>query len=193
MFLINLNEYDEGWARKEAKKADFTVRIPRAYAREETNVRPNIDKLDQVDCYELYVVRQERRVSLDTYVFYRLPSGTMITILLKRDGTVDFNPRILALRELDKLDREILIGFCYKYYSAFMNASHYDTSWIGYRDSLLHYGAYFRRSSINKRINNHRKRLYIDGYEDERGENTSEIVNSFKEAMINTYRNIEFI
>lgn len=189
MFLINLNEYDIGWKEKEAKNVDFTIRIPKSYAREESTDHVNVKDLDKVDCYELYVTKQSYMVTKDKNIYFKLPkSGTMIAIVLRGDGTVDFNPRLLALRELDKLDRDILLGFCCKYFHSLMNVCNEDSTYTD-RNWILLYASNFKRSDVNKRINNHSTRMYYDGYEDER---KAYNMDRLKESMIDEYKNIQF-
>ena len=97
---------------------EYCLRIPKAYARCETDKRDyNYDSVDKIPSYELYVEPQigDVRNNSDTYIYLKLPkSGKMISIIIYKDGGVNFDKRFhkYALREMDELDRRIVLGFC---------------------------------------------------------------------------------
>lgn len=114
-FLNEFNSY-----KKELDYDGFWLKIPRSHARMETEKVPfKLKDIENDPCYEFYLFRQlgtycSRR---DTIVLYKLPSGRLISIILYRDGGVDWNKdeRKYVLRETDELDRRIILGFCRKY------------------------------------------------------------------------------
>ena len=134
---------------------EYTLLIPKAWARGESDEylgNKEIVEKSGVDCYELHIERQigTPRNRRDTYVYLRLPkSKKLINIVLHMDGGVSFGRHHKdAIRELDALDRQIVLGFCDKY--------HYSLVYACYDDKedkfLMNDAARYRASDYKKRI-----------------------------------------
>lgn len=114
----------------ESEFEGYPILIPRAYAREETNVRTRKpEEIEKIDHYTLYITRQIGSVQTrrDSFIYVKLPqSGNYIPIILHVDGGVSFQPitKRLALREFDELDRRIILGYCRKFQSTLFWACH---------------------------------------------------------------------
>ena len=138
----------------------FSILIPRAYAREESNERIfNIEDARKVDHFELFIRRQvgtymSRRVA---NVFFKLPkSGRTVSVVVYPDGTgVEFEKslRKYVLRELDELDRRIILGFCRKWASNLHFACYHDDyRSTRIKESLQQCGLEYKASMQPKRI-----------------------------------------
>ena len=116
----------------ESEFEGYPILIPRAYAREETDVRTTkLEEIKEIDHYELYITKQIGSVQTrkDSFLYVKLPkSGNYIPIILHVDGGVSFQPitKKFALREFDELDRRIILGYCRKYHSTLVWACHDD-------------------------------------------------------------------
>ena len=148
--LINENVLSE------SELEGYKIFIPRAYAREETQVRTRKpEDISRIDHYELYISKQIGCVQTrrDTFVYVKLPkSGDYIPITLHVDGGVSFQPitKRLALREFDDLDRRIILGYCRKFQSTLRSECH-----NGHGRSkfyLQQEAAYYRASHQPKRF-----------------------------------------
>lgn len=134
----------------------YPILIPRAYAREETNVKTRKpEDINQIDHYTLYVTKQIGSVQTrkDSFVYVKLPkSGNYIPIILHVDGGVSFQPitKRLALKEFDELDRRIILGYCRKFQSTLKSECHngHERS----RFYLEREAAYYRASDQPKRF-----------------------------------------
>lgn len=133
---------------------EYALLIPRDQARGESDIYTGTqEEVSKIPHYELYIERQigswkNRR---DAYVYLRLPkSKMMINIVLHMDGGVSFDKKFhrYALRELDELDRRIILGFCDKYHNLLVQACYSDKP----DDYLLHLAATYRASDYKKRI-----------------------------------------
>ena len=140
----------------ESELEGYKIFIPRAYAREETQVKTRKpEEIEKIDHYELYISKQIGSVQTrrDTFVYVKLPkSENYIPIILHVDGGVSFQPitRRLAFREFDELDRRIILGYCRKFQSTLVWESH-----NGYGRSkfyLQQEAAYYRASHQPKRF-----------------------------------------
>ena len=123
----------------------YSIYIPRAYARGESNEwirKPN--EIQSLDHYELRITRQIGSVQTrkDSFVYIKLPkSDTSAAITLHTDGGISFHPstKRLVYREYDQLDRRIILGFCRKFQSMLFSACHDDEqrhrNWLEYQAS----------------------------------------------------------
>lgn len=99
---------------------EYCLRIPKAYSRGEVDRRDyDYETVEKVPSYELYIEPQigSVRNRRDTYVYLKLPeSGRLVSIILYKDGGVNFDKQFhkYVLREMDELDRRIVLGFCKK-------------------------------------------------------------------------------
>lgn len=114
----------------ESELTGYSILIPKAYAREENNDRiRNVDDIKKMDHYELVVTRQIGSVQVrrNTYIYLKL-SSRYVPIVLFMDGGVDFDKmhRKYVLREMDEIDRRVVLGFCRKFQSALFAACHRD-------------------------------------------------------------------
>lgn len=140
----------------ESEFEGYPIFIPRAYAREETNVRTRKpEDIENIDHYTIYITKQIGSVQTrrDTFIYVKLPkSGNYIPIILHVDGGVSFQPitKRLALREFDELDRRIILGYCRKFHSTLVWACH-DTQHRN-RTWLQNEAAYYRVSDQPKRF-----------------------------------------
>lgn len=96
---------------------EYKICIPKSYSRGESDKYVPVKDCEDVPHYELYIERQigSVRNRRDTYLYLRLPeSGMLVTIILYMDGGVGFDPKFhkYILRELDELDRRVILGFC---------------------------------------------------------------------------------
>lgn len=140
-------------ALKEA--AEYSLSIPRAYAREETNNHPGDP--ESVDHFELYVSDQPGswNVRRQTNVYLRLPkSGILAPICIYPNSArgVEFakTHHRLVMRELDKKDRHIVLGFCRKYATSLIDACHGRGS--EYETKLKTDAKFYRNSDQPKRF-----------------------------------------
>lgn len=134
----------------------YSIYIPRAYARGESNewIRKP-EEIQSLDHYELKITRQIGSVQTrrDSFVYIKLPkNNTSAAITLHVDGGISFHPstKRLVYREYDQLDRQIILGFCRKFQSILFSACHDDThrnrNWLEYQASK------YRFSDQPKRI-----------------------------------------
>ena len=109
-------DYKDVRLDEEGGKYSYAIHIPRAYARMETNVRPDFKDLENIPNYTLYITRQVGSIlnMRDTNIYYRLPSGRLVRILLHPRGgvSIDKLDHKYLIRETDELDRRIVLGFC---------------------------------------------------------------------------------
>lgn len=155
----NINESDginpsDNSLPNEQSLNEYTLLIPKEWARGESDHYTGTqEKVAEVPHYELHIERQigtwkNRR---DAYVYLRLPkSKKIINIILHMDGGVSFDPKFhkYAIRELDELDRRIILGFCDKYHNLLVQACYSDE-----RDSYVdHLAATYKASEYKKRI-----------------------------------------
>lgn len=133
---------------------EYALRIPKAWAREETDNRPtNPEDVINIPHYELRIEKQigSYRNRRDTYVYFKLPkSGTYISILIHPDRGVSFDKRFhtALIRETDELDRRIILGFCKMNDESLKRASYED-----YEDEHLKSRALcYKASDMPKRI-----------------------------------------
>lgn len=142
----------------------FSILIPRAYAREESNERIfNIEDARKVDHFELFIRRQvgtymSRRVA---NVFFKLPkSGRTVSVVVYPDGTgVEFEKslRKYVLRELDELDRRIILGFCRKHAYNIHSACFSDI------DNVYQYDKWLQKSGLEYKASMQPKRIRAGG------------------------------
>lgn len=134
----------------------YSILIPRAYAREESDVKVRkVDEISKIDHYKIYISRQIGSIQTrkDTYVYVKLPeSGNYIPIILHVDGGVSFHPvnRKYALREFDDLDRRIILGYCRKFHSTLTKECHDDSKKSKFY--LQTEASYYRASHQPKRF-----------------------------------------
>lgn len=131
---------------------EYTLRIPKEYAREESNKIPKDPST--VPHYELYIERQvgSYKNRRSTYIFWKLPkTGRLVAVELLMDGGVDFkkDEHKYILRETDELDRRIILGFCLKYQSLLKDECYSDDEpsvdlWL--------YARHYKVSEMPKRI-----------------------------------------
>lgn len=113
----------------------YALYIPKQYARGEVREYPSKEDLEsgKIPRYELYITDQvgSKQCRRNTYVYLRLPSGKIVPIILYTDYGVGFEPRDhkYVLRELDRLDRQIVLGFCRHNHSSLVSACHGDAEW----------------------------------------------------------------
>lgn len=113
----------------------YAIYIPKAYARGEVNDYPRLQDLESgsIARYELYITDQvgSPQCRRNTYIYLKLPSGRMAAIVLYTDRGVGFEPRDhkFVLRELDELDRRIVLGFCRLYQYSLRDACHGYSNW----------------------------------------------------------------
>lgn len=110
---------------------EFKISIPKAYARGESSKQVTLDEVEDIPHYEIYVERQvgTTRNRRDTYLYLKLPkSGMLVTIILYMDGGVGFDPKFhkYIIRELDALDRRVILGYCLYHESSLKNACYRD-------------------------------------------------------------------
>ena len=155
----NINESDginpsDNSLPNEQSLNEYTLLIPKEWARGESDYYTGTqEKVAEVPHYELHIERQigtykNRRPA---YVYIRLPkSKKLINIILHTDGGVSFDPKFhrYAIRELDELDRRIILGFCDKYHANLVHACYSDE-----RDSYIdHMAATYKATDYKKRI-----------------------------------------
>ena len=135
---------------------EFKISIPMAYARGESSKRVSLDEVEDIPHYEIYVERQvgTSRNRRDTYLYLKLPkSGMLVTIILYMDGGVGFDPKFhkYIIRELDALDRRVILGFClYNEYSL-LTACYREEDHIWNKD-LIRKGLDYKVSMMPKRL-----------------------------------------
>lgn len=140
----------------ESEFEGYPILIPRAYAREETDIRTRRpEEIEKIDHYTLYITKQIGSVQTrrDTFVYVKLPqSGNYIPITLHVDGGISFQPitKRLALREFDELDRRIILGYCRKFQSTMRSECHNGHGRS--RSYLEREAAYYRASDQPKRF-----------------------------------------
>ncbi len=132
-----------------------TLYIPRAYAREETKIRPKDPK--EVDHYEIVLLRQlgspaNRR---STYVLAQLPKSKeyVAVELFRREGGADFIKRDhskILRGTYDELDRRIILGFCIKYAGSLLDNCYCNSNTIN--PWLKLYAKSYRVSEQPKRL-----------------------------------------
>lgn len=129
----------------------------RAMAREEKDYTysSNQETIKNMDHYEFFIPQQMKsnNDNTDGLILVRLPKQKMWgEIILHAEGGVSFGERThkYFLREFDKLDRQILLGFCDKYYYNLMPAC-FDVD--GWYDNICYLIDRYRVSSHKKRIN----------------------------------------
>lgn len=133
---------------------EYSLLIPKEWARgESSGYLGSQERVEEVPHYELYIEKQigSYRNRKDTFVFLRLPrSKKVINIVLHKDGGVSFDKQFnkYVLRELDELDRTIILGFCDKYHDILVQACYKDG-----RDPYLdRMAATYKASNYKKRI-----------------------------------------
>lgn len=134
---------------------EYAVRIPRGYAREENTTWLRPEDVKNVPHYELRIERQEgsHKTRRNTYIFLKLPkSGRYVSIILYPDGGASFDPKFHTwiIRELDELDRRIVLGFCIMYDSALRGMCHTDDERS--RDWIEREAATYKASDMPKRL-----------------------------------------
>lgn len=134
---------------------EYTLLIPRDWARGESKEYLGTqERVAEVPHYELHIERQvgSHRNRRDTYIYLRLPKSKMlVNIVLHMDGGVSFDKKFhkYVLREMDELDRRIILGFCDKYFHILVDACYSDEGldpWLG------QYAATYKASDYKKRI-----------------------------------------
>lgn len=133
---------------------EYTLLIPRDWARGESKEYLGTqERVAEVPHYELHIERQvgswkNRR---DTYIYLRLPKSKMlINIVLHMDGGVSFDKKFhkYVLREMDELDRRIILGFCDKYFHVLVDACYSDEGldrWLALQASTYQASKYKKR------------------------------------------------
>lgn len=134
---------------------EYKICIPKEYAREESDEFLGSKKSCDVPHYEIYIERQIGTVRnrRDTYLYLRLPKSKMlVTIILYMDGGVGFDPKFhkYILREMDALDRRVVLGFCLKNESLLKLACYSSES--AYKPALDLKAASYRASQMPKRL-----------------------------------------
>ena len=133
---------------------EYSLLIPKEWARGESDYYTGTqEKVAEVPHYELHIERQigTYRNRRPAYVYLRLPkSKRVINIILHTDGGVSFDPKFhkYAIRELDELDRRIILGFCDKYHTNLVHACYSDEP----DTHLQHLAATYKASYYKKRI-----------------------------------------
>lgn len=133
---------------------EYSLLIPREWARGESDEYLGTqEQVEKVPHYELHIERQigTRKNRRDAFIYLRLPKSKMlINIILHMDGGVSFDRRFhkYVLREMDELDRRIILGFCDKYHSFLVEACYSDERTY----YLDHSAATYKASDYKKRI-----------------------------------------
>lgn len=143
---------------KEEIIKEFKISIPRAYARGESSKRVTLDEVEDIPHYEIYVERQvgTTRNRRDTYLYLKLPkSGMLVTIILYMDGGVGFDPKFhkYIIRELDALDRRVILGYCLYHEYALKDACYEDEDNI-WSKRLVKDSLDYKASMMPKRLKN---------------------------------------
>ena len=134
----------------------FDFYIAREYARGNRGAYcGNQEEIKNIDHYAFFVPKQmgTYRNRRDSIILVKLPKSKMwINIILHMDGGVSFDPKFhkYALREFDKLDRQIILGFCDKYHHSLTSAC-YDS--VYGPSSIRGLARGYRASDYKKRIN----------------------------------------
>ena len=153
-----LQKYRGGFRESSDMKQlnEYALYIPRDYARGESNKRPTSqEEVKNIPHYELHITRQVGTVRnrRDTYVYLRLPkSKRLVNIILYMDGGVGFDKSMhkYIIRELDELDRRIILGYCLKYQETLRDACYEDKEEPDFW--LASYTTDYRASDMPKRI-----------------------------------------
>lgn len=133
---------------------EYTLLIPKEWARGESkHYLGTQEEVEKIPHYELHIEPQigswkNRR---DAYIYLRLPKSKMlINIVLHMDGGVSFDKKFhkYVLREMDELDRRIILGFCDKYFDILVKAC-YSEDRDPYLDSRA---SIYQASEYKKRI-----------------------------------------
>lgn len=132
----------------------YKIMIPRAHARMETNTKPNIDELESVEHYTIYIVKQIGSIQnrRDTILFCQFPSSDrLFKVILHTDGGASFekSEHKYMLRVTDELDRRIILGYCMMY--------QVELRWLSYGDKKPMWRDY--SNALNYTANEMPKRL----------------------------------
>ena len=165
MAIYSINVLKEKYYEDE-NSYGFSIIIPRAYAREESDKRIfDIEDAKKVDHFELFIRRQvgTYRSRRNAYVFFKLPeSGRSVSVVIYPDSTgVEFEKslRKYVLRELDELDRRIILGFCRKHAKNIFNACYTDIN------KLYRYDEWLQKDGLEYRASMQPKRIRAGGIE----------------------------
>lgn len=137
------------------------LKIPRENARLGITYYGKLEDLDDVECYEIIVVNQEGEpfTSTMTYLLLKIPSTNIIDgvkyarINMYKNGNVCFDRKDMVdiSKVLDKLDRDIILGFCTRYKDSLEYMSHVDTSSLR-NISMMLKAKHFTASQISRNL-----------------------------------------
>ena len=143
----------------------LTIKIPKSNARLGVSYYGCIESLDNMDCYEIIVANQKGDpfTASMTYLLLKLPDTSIVDVVkyakinMYKNGDVCFNIKDMKYipRVFDKLDRDIIIGFCNKYRDALEYMSHVDTSYL-WNYSILFKAKHFTFRDIPKKVKKNR-------------------------------------
>lgn len=134
---------------------EYAIRIPKEYAREESSKRVRPNEVESIPHYEIRIEHQEGtyKTHRDTYLYLKLPeSGKYVNIILHPDGGASFDKKFHTwiIRELDEIDRRIILGFCIMYDSELLYACHDKNDKT--KDWLERTAAEYKISDMPKRL-----------------------------------------
>ena len=132
----------------------YKIMIPRAYARMETNTKPRLEDLDNIDHYSIYIVKQVGSIQnrRDTILFCQFPGNDrLFKVILHTDGGASYekSEHKYMLRITDELDRRIVLGYCMMY--------QVELRWLSYGDKKPMWRDY--SNALNYRADEMPKRL----------------------------------
>lgn len=134
---------------------NWAVRIPRDYARMESDEKVKTNEVELVDHYKIYITKQigtpkNRR---DCFLYCQFPnSARLYKVILHMDGGISYekSEHRYMIRETDELDRRIVLGFCKLYQGNLLTLCYSDNpnpdKW------MLNNGASYRCNMVAKRI-----------------------------------------
>lgn len=134
---------------------NWEIKIPRQYARMESDEKVKHTEVDGVDHYTIYITKQvgTPRNRRDCFLYAKFPnSNRLYKIILHMDGGVSYekSEHRFMIRETDELDRRIVLGFCKIYQGNLVQYCYSDSSepdlWI------LRNAASYRSNHTAKRI-----------------------------------------
>ena len=153
MFLNGLNVHND--ITSDSDWSSFSIFIPKAHARLETDIKPKIDNINSVDCYEIVIFLQigSHRNQRDTYVLCKFPKcENYFKVIIHATGGASFekSEHRFLLRVTDELDRRIVLGFCQKYSWDLITSSYRKTTKPDY--SLRNYAYHYTCKDMPTRL-----------------------------------------
>ena len=137
----------------------FTIKIPRSNARHGITYYGCIEDLVNIDCYEIIVANQKGDpfTASITYLLLKLPDDGIVNgvkyakINMYKNGKICFDTKSMKYisKVFDKLDRDIITGFCTKYKESLEYMSHADVSYL-WNYSILFKAKHFTVNNIPK-------------------------------------------